>query len=101
MLCSTVGMFDRKQSGSIDFHEFQALWKYVTDWQKCFRSFDQDNSGSIDRRELKNALTTFGNLLRCWFMSFSIIIAVFCLSCMLLVCDVVHNCRLQVVGYIL
>ena len=56
-----VGMFDRKQSGTIDLHEFQALWKYVTDWQNCFRSFDRDNSGTIDRNELKTALTTFGN----------------------------------------
>ena len=55
-------MFDRKQSGAIDFQEFQALWKYVTDWQNCFRSFDRDNSGSIDRAELKTALTTFGNV---------------------------------------
>jgi len=53
-------MFDRKHSGTIDFQEFQALWKYVTDWQNCFRSFDRDNSGTIDRSELKTALTTFG-----------------------------------------
>jgi len=78
-------MFDRKQSGSIDFHEFQALWKYVTDWQNCFRSFDHDNSGSIDRRELKNALTTFGNLLRC-LLSFSIIISGFLVSGQFVTC---------------
>jgi len=60
-----AGMFDRKHSGAIDFQEFQALWKYITDWQNCFRSFDRDNSGSIDRNELKTALTTFGNLSSC------------------------------------
>ena len=53
-------MFDRGQSGGVNFQEFQALWKYVTDWQNCFRSFDRDNSGSIDRNELQQALTTFG-----------------------------------------
>jgi len=53
-------MFDRSNSGTIDFNEFGALWKYVTDWQQCFRSFDQDNSGSIDKGELTNALFTFG-----------------------------------------
>lgn len=53
-------MFDRNQSGQIDFEEFASLWKYVTDWQGCFRSFDRDNSGNIDRNELKNALFTFG-----------------------------------------
>src|SRR6218665_734913 len=53
-------MFDRDGSGGINFQEFQGLWKYVTDWQNCFRSFDRDNSGSIDRNEMKAALTTFG-----------------------------------------
>ncbi len=53
-------MFDRDGSGQINFEEFGALWKYVTDWQQCFRSFDTDNSGTIDRSELQNALVTFG-----------------------------------------
>ena len=54
------GMFDKRQSGTVNFEEFGALWKYVTDWQNCFRSFDRDNSGNIDRTELKTALTNFG-----------------------------------------
>lgn len=55
-----IGMFDRDNSGTINFQEFQALWKYVTDWQNCFRGYDRDSSGSIDRNELKTALTGFG-----------------------------------------
>jgi Ca2+-binding EF-hand superfamily protein len=55
-----IGIFDRDNSSTINFDEFAALWKYIDDWQKCFRSFDKDNSGSIDRNELKNALTAFG-----------------------------------------
>lgn len=55
-----IGMFDRDGSATIDFEEFASLWKYIDDWQKCFRSFDKDNSGSIDKNELKLALTTFG-----------------------------------------
>ncbi|XP_044254424.1 programmed cell death protein 6 isoform X1 [Tribolium madens] len=54
------GMFDRGNRGQVSFEDFGALWKYVTDWQNCFRSFDRDNSGNIDRNELKTALTTFG-----------------------------------------
>lgn len=54
------GMFDKRQSGTVNFEEFGALWKYVTDWQNCFRSFDKDGSGNIDRDELKTALTNFG-----------------------------------------
>ncbi|XP_076302121.1 apoptosis-linked gene-2 [Lasioglossum baleicum] len=55
-----IGMFDKNQKGTVSFEEFGALWKYVTDWQNCFRSFDRDNSGNIDRNELKTALTNFG-----------------------------------------
>lgn len=58
------GMFDRDQSGHINFQEFQALWKYVTDWQNTFRSYDRDNSGAIDKNELKTALTSFGKDLK-------------------------------------
>lgn len=59
-----IGMFDRNNNSTIDFDEFASLWKYIDDWQKCFRSFDKDNSGTIDRNELKQALTAFGkNLL--------------------------------------
>lgn len=55
-----IGMFDRQQRGTISFEDFGAIWKYVTDWQTCFRSFDRDNSGNIDGNELKTALTSFG-----------------------------------------
>lgn len=55
-----IGMFDRENRGTVSFQDFGALWKYVTDWQNCFRSFDSDNSGNIDQNELKTALTTFG-----------------------------------------
>ncbi len=57
-LCTTTGMFDRQQRGTISFEDFGAIWKYVTDWQTCFRSFDRDNSGNIDGNELKTALTS-------------------------------------------
>ncbi|XP_055548336.1 programmed cell death protein 6 [Wyeomyia smithii] len=55
-----IGMFDRSNRGCVSFQDFGALWKYVTDWQNCFRSFDTDNSGNIDKNELKSALTAFG-----------------------------------------
>jgi Ca2+-binding EF-hand superfamily protein len=55
-----INMFDRDKSGTVTFDEFSALWKYVVDWQQCFRGFDRDNSGNIDGAELRHALTTFG-----------------------------------------
>ncbi|KAJ9074756.1 hypothetical protein DSO57_1003411 [Entomophthora muscae] len=55
-----VNMFDTDQSGTIGFPEFQALYQYIFQWQQCFRSFDRDQSNSIDRAELSTALHTFG-----------------------------------------
>ncbi|THG99628.1 hypothetical protein EW026_g2732 [Hermanssonia centrifuga] len=40
--------------------EFSGLWKYIADWQNVFRHFDRDHSGSIDGRELADALRSFG-----------------------------------------
>ena len=57
---ASSGMFDKSGNGTVSFTEFGALWKYVTDWQNCFRSFDRDNSGNIDRSELQTALRNFG-----------------------------------------
>ncbi|GJQ70591.1 putative EF-hand domain protein, partial [Trypoxylus dichotomus] len=51
---------DRRNTGQVNFEDFGALWKYVTDWQSCFRAFDRDNSGNIDKNELRSALTSFG-----------------------------------------
>jgi len=55
-----IGMFDQDNSSTIDFKEFRALWRYVTDWEKCFRRYDLDGSGTIDKHELKTALSSFG-----------------------------------------
>ncbi|TKR93324.1 hypothetical protein L596_007802 [Steinernema carpocapsae] len=55
-----IGMFDSNGDGAINFTEFQALWNYVNEWTKCFRSFDRDNSGAIDHGELSQALNQFG-----------------------------------------
>lgn len=49
-------MFDRDLNGTINFHEFAALWKYITDWQNTFRTYDKDNSGQIDKNELKTGI---------------------------------------------
>ncbi|KAI7905219.1 uncharacterized protein BX663DRAFT_502139 [Cokeromyces recurvatus] len=55
-----VNMFDKDNSGTIDFHEFAGLWKYIEDWKRCFQTFDADNSGNIDYSEMSKALKTFG-----------------------------------------
>lgn len=47
-------MFDRDNSGNINFQEFGSLWNYIQQWQNTFRSYDRDNSGNIDKNELKS-----------------------------------------------
>uniref|UniRef100_A0A8C8CHT6 Programmed cell death protein 6 n=2 Tax=Oncorhynchus TaxID=8016 RepID=A0A8C8CHT6_ONCTS len=59
-LISTPAMFDRENKGGVNFNEFAGVWKYITDWQNIFRTYDRDNSGFIDKNELKQALTGFG-----------------------------------------
>lgn len=56
IICYFSGMFDRDNNGTINFHEFAALWKYITDWQNTFRTYDKDNSGHIDKNELKTGI---------------------------------------------
>ncbi|KAI9262692.1 hypothetical protein BY458DRAFT_515108 [Sporodiniella umbellata] len=55
-----VNMFDSDNSGTINYNEFQGLWKYIEDWKRCFQAFDADNSGSINESEMSNALRSFG-----------------------------------------
>ncbi|GBE80827.1 hypothetical protein BKA93DRAFT_779944 [Sparassis latifolia] len=53
-------IFDTDRSGSVGYNEFAGLWKYIKDWQHVFKHFDRDRSGSIDKRELQDALRQFG-----------------------------------------
>lgn len=59
-LSFSSAMFDRENKGGVNFNEFAGVWKYITDWQNIFRTYDRDNSGFIDKNELKQALTGFG-----------------------------------------
>ncbi|VDD95348.1 unnamed protein product [Enterobius vermicularis] len=61
-------MFDSDKDGAINFHEFSALWNYINQWTHCFRSFDKDSSGNIDKNELSMALTQFGYTLSSTFV---------------------------------
>jgi len=55
-----IRMFDRDHSGTVGFQEFVSLWRYIEEWRKCYRAFDADGSGAMERHEFKNALKTFG-----------------------------------------
>ncbi|KAG9318318.1 hypothetical protein JVU11DRAFT_403 [Chiua virens] len=55
-----MNMFDTNRTGRIGFSEFTRLWNYISEWQGVFRHFDRDHSGTIERRELADALRNFG-----------------------------------------
>jgi Ca2+-binding EF-hand superfamily protein len=55
-----MNLFDQNRSGDISFAEFTGLWQYIEDWQRVFRHFDKDGSGTIDTWELQSALNQFG-----------------------------------------
>jgi len=55
-----MSIFDVDRSGTINYNEFAGLWKYIQDWQSVFRHFDRDSSGTIEGRELSEALSSFG-----------------------------------------
>ena len=40
-LYKNLGLFDKDKSGEICYTEFGALWRYVVDWQNCFKAFDK------------------------------------------------------------
>lgn len=46
-------MFDKDNSGTIDLHEFQALWHYIQQWKQTFDKYDTNRSGSIEAMELQ------------------------------------------------
>ena len=54
------GIFDRDQSGTINFQEFQQLWNYINQWKGSFDRYDQDRSGAIEGHELHRAFAEMG-----------------------------------------
>ncbi|KAI8808156.1 hypothetical protein BJ742DRAFT_709943 [Cladochytrium replicatum] len=55
-----LNTFDRDRNGSLTYEEFEALWRYLKEWQKVFDKFDVDRSGTISQDELRHALQAFG-----------------------------------------
>lgn len=53
-------MFDKDQSGTINFQEFCNLWTYIQQWKGVFDRYDRDHSGAIETHELQTALHDMG-----------------------------------------
>ncbi|XP_077365480.1 programmed cell death protein 6 isoform X1 [Festucalex cinctus] len=84
---SIISMFDREKKSGVNFNEFAGVWKYITDWQNIFRTYDRDNSGFIDKSELRQALTGFGEQQSMrWYFGFGLYgggLRCFCMHCLL------------------
>ena len=48
----SLEMFDRDRKGTINVHEFGALFQYINQWKATFESIDRDKSGYIEFQEL-------------------------------------------------
>lgn len=55
-----VRVFDRDGNRSIDFYEYAAMHKFLASLQAAFFAADRDRSGTIDAREIHNALAAAG-----------------------------------------
>jgi len=62
-------MFDRDQNGTIELHEFQGLWNYLTQWKALFDQFDRDRNGTIDPGELNTGCSLLWQALLSLFSS--------------------------------
>ncbi|KAJ7413484.1 Calpain-3 [Willisornis vidua] len=47
-------------SGKINFDEFRHLWDKIKSWQKIFKRYDTDHSGTINSYEMRNAVNDAG-----------------------------------------
>ena len=52
ILNSFLEMFDQQNKGTINIHEFGALFNYINQWKATFESIDKDRSGFIESAEL-------------------------------------------------
>lgn len=55
-----IGMFDRDKTGTKGLNEFQLLYNYINQWLTVFRTYDRDQSGSIEEPELAQAFQQMG-----------------------------------------
>jgi len=53
-------VFDKDNSGQIDFQEFATLYQFVTSMTNAFMQADADRSGFLDAREIWTAVSAAG-----------------------------------------
>ncbi|XP_053752127.1 LOW QUALITY PROTEIN: programmed cell death protein 6-like [Panthera pardus] len=57
---SMISTFDQENKAGVTFSEFTVIWKYITDWQNVFHTYERNHSRMVDKKELKQALSVYG-----------------------------------------
>uniref|UniRef100_A0A3P9MQ04 Grancalcin n=1 Tax=Oryzias latipes TaxID=8090 RepID=A0A3P9MQ04_ORYLA len=55
-----IAMLDRDYTGKMGFNEFKELFVALNGWKQNFMMFDQDRSGTVEPRELSQAINAMG-----------------------------------------
>mmetsp|Transcript_63496 Transcript_63496/g.150448 ORF Transcript_63496/g.150448 Transcript_63496/m.150448 type:complete len:267 (+) Transcript_63496:16-816(+) len=66
-----IRLFDRRNTGEIEFADFEALWNFINSWRDCFQRHDSDRSGNISEQELQQAVSSLGYSLTPAFYTFA------------------------------
>ncbi|XP_040825907.1 calpain-3 isoform X3 [Ochotona curzoniae] len=57
---SMIALLDTDGSGRLNLQEFHHLWKKIKAWQKIFKRYDTNQSGTINSYEMRNAVNDAG-----------------------------------------
>lgn len=55
-----MDMFDNNKDNMIDSSEFPDMLAFIKNWDSCFKFLDKDNSGTIDFKEMIDAIKCLG-----------------------------------------